>query len=225
MGRNHGMELGRVLTMKMTFPITIISVFIGAIVLFALTPMFIGSTVDIETGTNDNVGWARFNYSTGTTASIEVKIDDGNLSLGGTAPQNGPADDMIIWADNNLSVYLQSGTAYYIGKNNGTITNGSLSDNFTISKLANGVRITDGGNTYNFPASSWAYIPNANGGYGSFLNGQDSIINSSTSPVFVGGLLGVITYNNFNSEGYNLILDIDKDGDTLSGSDWRGAVD
>ena len=135
MGRNHGMELGRVLTMKMAFPITIISVFIGAIVLVALTPMFIGSTADIETGTNDNVGWARFNYSTGTTASIEVKIDDGNLSLGGTAPQEGPADDMIIWADNNLTVFITGGTAYYLGKNGTTVTNGSLSGNFTNPRL------------------------------------------------------------------------------------------
>lgn len=206
--------------MKMKFPLAIISVFVGALVLIALTPIFIGSTISIEERTNDNVGWARFNYSTNTTASVEYTIDDGNITIGGPAPQSGTADDMIIWADSNLSVYLKDGTAYYIGKNGGTVSKGSLSDNFTINKLSNGVRISDNGNTYNFPASSWAYIPNANGGYGSFLNGQSSKLTEGTSPVFVGGLLDVITYNNFNSDGYDLVINVDKDGDNLAGADW-----
>lgn len=220
MGRNNGVELGRFRLMKMTFPLTIFSIFIGAIVLFALTPIFIGSTINIEERTNDNVGWARFNYSTGTTASVEYTIDDGDITIGGPAPQSGTASDMILWADNNLSVYLLNGSAYYIGKNGGTVSNGSLSDNFTISKLSNAVRISDNGNTYNFPASSWAYIPNANGGYGSFLNGQSSKLTEGTSPVFVGGLLDVITYNNINSSGYDLVIDVDRNGDNLAGADW-----
>lgn len=209
--------------MKMAFPLTIFSIFIGAIVLLALTPTFINSTIDIEERTNDNVGWARFNYSTNTTASIDVKIDDGTLYLGGPGPQSGNADDMIIWADSNLSIYLLNGTAYYIGKNGGTLLTGSLSDDFNISKLANSVRITDGGDTYNFPSSSWAYIPNANGGYGSFLDGQSSHTNNENpNGAYVGGLLGVTTYNNINSNGYDLIINVDKNGETLAGADWVG---
>lgn len=222
MGGYHGLELGRFRLMKMTFPLTIFSVFVGAIVLLALTPTFINSTTDIEERTNDNAGWVRFNYSSNTTASVEYTIEDGNITIGGPAPQTGTADNMIIWADNNLSVYLQNGTAYYIGKNGGTVSNGSLSDNFTISKLSNGVRITDGGNTYNFPASSWAYIPNANGGYGCFPNGQHTTLKDGTAPVFLGGLLDVITYNNINSNGYDLVINVDKNGDNLAGADWVG---
>ena len=132
---------------------------------------------------------------------------------------------MIIWADNNLSVYLQNGTAYYIGKNGGTVSKGSLSDNFTISKLSNAVRISDNGNTYNFPASSWAYIPNANGGYGSYLGGQDSHINrDNINRAYVGGLLDFYTYNNVNSGNYPLIMSVNQYDDLITGASWSGGV-
>lgn len=209
--------------MKMNFVITLVTVFISAIVLFAFAPMFIQATYETEDRVNDNSGWARFKYATGTTTDIEVSISDNVLSLGGVEPQTGPADDMIIWADNNLSVFIQNGTARYIGNNSGTVTTGILSDSFHIIKGASNTRITDNGDTLTFPASSWAYIPNAKGGYGSFIDGVNSHLNNdnATRP-FVGGLLGVYNYNSINSAGYDLKLIVDKNGDTISGAEWIG---
>lgn len=209
--------------MNMKIVVTIVTVFISAIVLFSFAPMFIQATYETEDKTNDNVGWARFKYATGSTTDIQVSITDNVLYLGGIEPQTGPADNMIIWADNNLSVYIKDGTAYYIGNNAGTVTTGSLSDNFTISKLSNSVRITDNEDTYNFPASSWAFIPNAKGGYGSFLNDDDSHLNrDNISRPFVGYSSGVFTYNSFNTAGYDLNFIVDKNGDVINGAEWIG---
>lgn len=209
--------------MNFKIVVTMITVFVSAIILMSFAPMFIQITYETEDKVNDNAGWARFKYASGTTTDIEVSISDGVLSLGGVAPQSGPADDMIIWADNNLSVYVKSGTAHYIGNNSGTVTTGSLSDSFRIVKGATNVKITDGGDTYTFPASSWAYIPNANGGYGSFLNGSDSHLNNDNVPrPFVGGLMGVYTYNSINSNGYDLDLVIGRNGDVINGAEWVG---
>lgn len=200
-----------------------ITVFVSAIILFAFAPMFIQATYETEDRTNDGMGWARFKYATNTTTDIEVSINDGVLSLGGVSPQSGQIDDMIIWADNNLSVYIKDGTAHYIGDTGGGVITGALSDSFHIIKGANNVRITDNGTTYTFLNSSWAYIPNANGDYGSFKNGTPSHLNRDdyTRP-FVGGSFGITTYNNINSNGYDLALVIDRNGDEISGADWVG---
>ena len=208
--------------MKMNYPLVIVSVFVASIVLVAMLPNFIGATYTTEERTNDNAGWVRFNYTTGKTATIDYTITGGNLLIGGPSPQSGTADDMIIWADNNLSVYIKDGGAYFIGNNNGNISTGALSNTFTISKLSNGVRITDGGNTYNFPVSIWAYIPNSNGSYTSFINGDDSHTNgNNVNGAFVGGLFDIVAYNNYDNYGYDVLsLQVDQSDDIISGADW-----
>lgn len=209
--------------MNMKFLASLITVFISAILIISFAPMFIQATYETQDMVNDNSGWARLKYVTNFTTDIDVKIEDDTVTLGGTAPQSGPIEDMIIWADNNLSVYIKDGTPYYIGNNSGTVTVGALSDSFHIIKGANNVRITDGGDTYTFPNSIWAYIPNATGGYANFMDGTESHLNEDnyTRP-FVGGLLGIYTYNNYNSGGYDLVFTVDKNGDVISGADWVG---
>lgn len=209
----------------MKFPITLLTVFVSVIILLALTPIFISSTYDSEDRHNDNVGWARFNYTTNKTADISVNISEGVVTLGGTAPQSGAVEDMFIWADNNLSVYLKDGTAYYMGKSSGGFVNGSLSGSFTISKDRNSVKISDDENNYTFPASSWAYIPSADGSYGSFINGEDSHINAQrVTRAYIGGLLDFYAYNNVNSGDYALNLIVLQDDDVISGASWSGGV-
>ena len=207
----------------MKFPIALLSVLVCSVILFSLSSVFIGSTYEKVQGTNENMGWARFNYATNTTTSVSVEISDGVLSLGGNVPQSGVVEDMIIWADENMSVYIKNGVPYYIGNDSGTFKMGSLSDSFTITKGANGISITDGEDTYSFPASAWAYIPNAKGDYGSYLDGQSSRLNSQNiNRAYVGGLLDFYTYNNVNSGTYNLNLLVHKNGDTINGSEWNG---
>lgn len=208
----------------MKFPITLLTVFVCAVVLLALSPVFIASTYETETRHNDNVGWARFNYATNTSVEIPVTIEDGVLSLGGPAAQTGTADNMIIWADNNLAVYILEGRAYYQGYNGTSFNYGALSDSFTIKKTSTGVIVQDGEDSYTYPYSIWAYIPNANGTYGSFVNGEPSNTdNPNINRAFVGGLLGFNTYNNHNSGGYSLNLNVHKNGNEISGADWTGA--
>lgn len=207
--------------MNMKFPILIFSVMIASILLFSVVPVFIGSTYSQEVTDNDNPGWARFNYSTGTTANINIVIDDGSIYLGGTKPQSGPLDDMIIWADNNLSVFIKDGGAHYIGNSAGTVTTGSLTDNFTISKTANNVKITDNGTTYTYPKSDWAYIPNSTGTYAFFENGTEVGLNTNYQLATVGEFMGITAYNNIVSDlNGTIVLNTDLDDTSISYAYW-----
>lgn len=209
----------------MKFPLTLLTVFVCGIILLSLSPVFIASTYETEIRHNDNAGWARFNYSTNTSVDIPVSIAEDVLTLGGPGAQSGALEDMIIWADNNLAVYISDGRAYYMGYNGSSFVNGSLDDEFTISKTANNVIIQDGEDRYNFPYSRWAYVPNANGSYGSFDNGETSHIdNPNINRAYVGGLLGFYAYNNVNTGGYTLNLNVAQNDDVISGASWSGGA-
>lgn len=196
---------------------------IAGLILFAFLPNFISVAYDSEVRENENAGWVRFNYSTNFSASIEYTIEESVLTIGGSAPQSGAVEDTIIWSDSYLCVYIKDGTPRYVGSNSGTVSTGTLSDNFTITKGANDTRITDGVDTYYFTKAIWAYIPNANGKFASFVSGEDSHIdNAAYTRPFVGGLLGVYAYNDMNTNGYDLYLDVDKDGYVINGGEWKG---
>ena len=208
--------------MNMKYPMAIFTTVICAIILFAFLPTFVMAGNDHSIRENDGAEWVRFNYSTGTTATVEYEIDGANLIIGGTAPQSGPLKDMIIWADNNLCVFIQDEIPYYTAPN----SSGELSDNFTISKLNNGVRINDDGTILNFPASTWAYIPNANGTYAFFANGTSVILNDNTTVASAGMFAYVFAYNdNVSVDGLGVSMQKVQDDNELSGVYWGGTPD
>lgn len=205
----------------MKYPMIIITVMVGAIILFSFVPGFITATTHTEERTNDGAGWVRFNYSTSKSATIDVSINDDTLTLGGSAPQTGELEDMIIWADAHLSVYIMDGDAYYIGDNNGTVSAGQLSDNFTISKNFNGVKISDGEDLHPFPASYWAYIPNAGGNCAFFPNGTEITLRNNYPVVAVGSFAGMSAYSNFGTRADIDLIRVDEvEDNVLSGIHW-----
>lgn len=207
----------------MNYPLSIMTAIISAIILVAFLPNFISTAYTTETVENENAGWIRFNYSTNLSASIDYEIEDGVLSVGGSAPQEGPIGDMIIWADTNLSVFINEGVPQYIGSYQGSVTSGSLSDTFTVTKGANDTKITDGADTYTFDKSNWAFIPNAGGNCASYLDGNETHMNETNfNRAYVGGgVAGVFAFNQYNTSGYNLVMVVDKDNHVIRGADWE----
>ena len=196
---------------------------ISVIILVAFLPNFISTAYTTETVENEGAGWIRFNYSTNLSASIDYAIEDDVLSVGDSAPQEGPVSDMIIWADTNLSVFINQGVPQYVGSYQGSVTSGSLNDTFTVVKGANDTKIIDGSDTYTFDKSNWAFIPNAGGNCASYLDGNETHINDSNfNRAYVGGgVAGVFAFNQYNTSGYNLVMVVDKDNHVIRGADWE----
>ena len=194
---------------------------VGILLIVNFMPTLFSVTLKDVERENDDPGWIRLAYAKdGKTVTVTV---DNGITIGGDDAQTGDGDT-IIWADSNLSVFVKNGQAQYIGKNNDTLS-GQLSDSFTISRTNARTQIIDGDDTYTFPPSQYAMMPDANGGYTSFLNGNDARMDSQKiTNYYVGGLMGITAYNNINNSPYDLYMTVLKDGQSVIGAEWRENV-
>lgn len=199
----------------------IVFAIVGIVLVVNLVPALYSVTYKDVERDNDNAGWIRLTYSKGNK-DVTISIDDEIIISGGDS-QSGEGDT-ILWADSNLTVFVKDGTAQYIGRNNGTLA-GELGNNFTISRNNIRTQILDGNDTYLFPSSQYAMMPDANGEYTSFLNGDDTRMdNQKTTNYYVGGLMGITAYNNINNSPYDLYMTVLKDGQSVIGAEWRENV-
>lgn len=202
--------------------ITMVIIFaiVSILLVVNLVPALYSVTYKDVERENENAGWIRLSYSK-SDITVTFSVDN-DITISGDDSQIGKGDT-ILWADNNLAVFVKDGNAQYIGRNNGVLS-GELSDNFSISRNNIRTQITDGSNTYSFPSSQYAMMPNANGEYSSFIEGESARMDDTRKTNnYVGGLMGITAYNNMNDSIYELNMSVLKDGDVISGAQWMGA--
>lgn len=195
----------------------IVFAMVGIMIVVNVIPSLYSVTMKDVERDNENAGWIRLSY---TKADADIPVSIGSdVSFGGANPQTGSLTDMIIWADSYLTVFIRNGSAHYVGKTTETVS-GDLGTDFSI--MRNNIRtvITDGSDTYTFPHSQYAMIPDSEGGYSSFMNGSDSV--PQTHQMFVGGLMGFVAYDGMNTTDYDLVLHRLYNEDDLTGAEWRG---
>lgn len=199
----------------------IVFAIVGLVLIVNLIPALYSVTYKDVEKENDNAGWIRMAYSN-NSKDITVSIN-GGITISGDDAQSG-SGDTILWADNNLAIFVKNGTAQYIGRTNGTVS-GTLNDSFSISRNNIRTQITSGQDIYTFPSSQYAMMPDANGEYASFMNGDDTRMdNQKTTNYYVGGLMGFTAYNNINNSPYDLYMTVLKDGQSVVGAEWRGII-
>lgn len=199
----------------------IIFAIVGIVLVVNLIPALYSVTYKNVEGENEDAGWIRMAYSN-SSKNITVSIN-GKITIRGDDSQSG-WDDTILWADRNLTVFVKDGIAQYIGKNNG-VQSGILGNNFSISRNNIRTQITDGSDTYTFPSSIYAMMPDANGGYSSFINGNDTLMDDpKITNYYIGGLMDITTYNNMNNSPYGLYMTILKEDKSVTGAEWGGSL-
>jgi len=199
----------------------IVFAIVGIVLIANLVPALYSVTYKNVVEENDDAGWIRMAYSN-SSKNITVSIN-GKITISGDDSQSG-WDDTILWADHNLAVFVKDGTAQYIGKNNG-VQSGTLGNNFSISRNNIRTQITDGSDTYTFPSSVYAMMPDANGEYSSFINGSDTRMDDPrTTNYYIGGLMGFTAYDNMNDSAYELDMIVLKDDESVTGAEWRQSI-
>lgn len=199
----------------------IVFAIVGLVLIANLVPALYSVTYKNVEKENDDAGWIRLTYSN-SSKNISVSIND-RITISGDDSQSG-WDDTILWADHNLAVFVKDGTAQYIGKNNG-VQSGVLGNNFSISRNNIRTQITDGSDTYTFPSSIYAMMPDANGEYSSFINGSDTRMDDPrTTNYYIGGLMGFTAYDDMSNSGYELDMIVLKDDESVTGAEWRQSI-
>lgn len=199
----------------------IVFAIVGLVLIANLIPALYSVTYKNVVEENDDAGWIRMAYSN-SSKNITVSIS-GKITISGDDSQSG-WDDTILWADYNLAVFVKDGTAQYIGKNS-DVQSGILGSNFTISRNNIRTQITDGSDTYTFPSSIYAMMPDANGEYSSFINGSDTRMDDPrTTNYYIGGLMGFTAYDNMNDSAYELDMIVLKDDESVTGAEWRQSI-
>lgn len=188
----------------------------------ALAPIINMTTTTTTTVDNDGaVGLRMDKVSSGDFTINYGLVGDDFTATNGTDTQ--VIDDLcIIYADNNVAVWMDDSSIIMLGKDadNKTIDE-KLSDEstITITKGSAALEITDGTITQTFPVPTWAYIPKSTGSYGFFLN--ETEINTGGLPVqYVGSFAGVNCYNSINSFDLPITLDAALTDSELSGARW-----
>lgn len=199
----------------------IVFAIVGIVLIANLVPALYSVTYKNVEGENDDAGWIRLAYSN-SSKNITVSINDG-ITISGDDAQSG-SGDTILWADNNLAIFVKNGTAQYIGRTNETVS-GTLNDSFSISRNNIRTQITNGQDTYTFPSSQYAMMPDANGEYSSFINGNDTHMdNQKITNYYVGGLMGITAYNDIDNSPYDLYMTVLKDDESITGAEWRQSI-
>lgn len=189
---------------------------VGIVIVVNVAPTLFSVTYDYVDRDNENAGWIRFADTKGG-AEVSYTIGQEITVATATSVQSG-SGDTILWADDNLTVFVKDGMARYVGKN-GSVVAGALGNEFSIFRNNLRTVITDGEDTYTFSSPRKAMVPNPEGAYASFLNGQESILKTPYQH-YVGGVMGFYAYDRMNTTEETLVLDVNKEDDTLYGASW-----
>lgn len=199
---------------------TILFAAIGITIVTSMIGPLFSVTYTDEQRENDDAGWIRLAY---TKEGKNITYDIGNtITISGDDSQSGSGNS-ILWADSNITVFVRNGIAQYIGKTTDTVS-GTLSNSFSISR--NNIRtvINDNGETYTFTSSRYAMVPDADGVYSSFIDGDDSTMkNQKITRYYVGGLMGITAFNDMNTSDYRLYMDIQYEDGKVTGAEWSGS--
>lgn len=204
----------------------LVSVMVAGVIVGASLPIFDSLTASSDSVHNDGAGWVRFDLNTDANASYIITLtgtDDAFIISNGTDTQIYDENNVndfasIMYADSNLSVWIDDDGARIMGLVDGAPVYGEFSEDVTITRDSEGVTVQIGdliGDSMTFDAPTWAYVPKSTGSYG-FFNasnidydlGTGGVKNyPSDMPLAVvgGGFAGVYAYNDiYRYEGLGL---------------------
>lgn len=170
-----------------------------------LAPVISDVSTDYESVDNEGSSWIRMVYQTSPVDfDVDFSVDNGTVEISDGAGSQSGSGDTILYADSNMSVWIQDGSVHLLGKNATSTISGTLSDGFSISGDSEGVTVSDGPDgglgVYVFPVPAYQFIPAEGGRYGFFPNGTNVLNVPSDLPLATtGSYAGVDVYNDMNN--------------------------
>ena len=220
----------------------LVCIMVAGCIIGASLPIFDSLTASSDSVHNEGAGWVRFDLNTNASATytVDVVIDEDNdtftISTNGTDNQTydpeGVLDfETIIYADSNLSVWVDSDYMHIMGLVDGAPFYIEGWGSLTLTRTAEGVTFGDDDYNVTFDAPTWAYVPWSTGSYGFFAYDEERGVTNypMDMPLAVvgGGFAGVYAYNDiYRYEGLGLAMTPIYDDDGLFyGASWARAVE
>ena len=173
---------------------SIISVLVAVILIATvMMPIITATTQTVTTIEIDNEGadWLKLGYAEGTDFDFEITNDGADATVG---EQSGSLGDMIYYADSDRVIFSK-GTTMYMLTNGENPTVYTFTNAVSVTNTAGTLTILDGATEIATAESpTWAYVPDENGYYGFFTNGNLNLLENEPK-VAVGSYAGVFAYN------------------------------
>lgn len=208
-----------------------VSMIVGIVVATILTmgilsPVIQDVSTDYESVDNEGSSWIRMVYQTSPVDfDVDFSVDNGTVEISDGAGSQSGSGDTILYADSNMSVWIQDGSVHLLGKTATSTISGTLSDGFSVSGDSEGVTVSDGPDgglgVYVFPVPTYQFIPAEGGRYGFFPNGTNVLNVPSDLPlVTTGSYAGVDVYNDTNNLGISIYMHDSGDEGYINGVVW-----
>lgn len=193
---------------------TVATLIVAAVVMAGVAfPMIGNLSAETTTISNDGASWIRMAYITDQSDySVEYTFGD-NISVAG---QSGEWGDMILYADSQCTICIVGDNLVLIVGDVAYVSDDPQP--VTVSR-SNGIVSIDGEPVSESPVS-WAYVPVANGKYGSFGADTVPLHRDASNLAVVGGFTGVYAYNDAVSQDYGLIMDADVTEEYINSVRW-----
>lgn len=203
---------------KTVMGIFVVVVLLGAVMVPVINDATSGSESS-ETIVIEGAKWLKMNYiSDSRDFSVSYSFDGDTLTAAnGAATQTGAIEDLILYADEKASIFIDGDDIVLIAQNEGETGSILLDGDITISRTAGVLTVSDSnGDHVSGDARAWAYIPDSNGKYGIFDEG----VKTNAPFAAVGGFAGVYCYNNLVNFDIPLQMDSAYTDDYISSVRW-----
>ena len=208
-----------------------VSMIVGIVVATILTmgilsPVIQDVSTDYESVDNEGSSWIRMVYQTSPVDfDVDFSVDNGTVEISDGAGSQSGSGDTILYADSNMSVWIQDGSVHLLGKTATSTISGTLSDGFSVSGDSEGVTVSDGPDgglgVYVFPVPTYQFIPAEGGRYGFFPNGTNVLNVPSDLPLATtGSYAGVDVYNDTNNLDISIYMHDSGDEGYINGVVW-----
>lgn len=193
---------------------TVATLIVAVVVLAGVAfPMIGGLSSETTTISNDGASWIRMAYITDQSDySVEYTFGD-NVSVAG---QSGEWEDMILYADSQCTVCIVGDNIVLIVGDVAYVSNDPQT--MTVSRSSGIVSID--GDPISESTVSWAYVPVANGKYGSFGADTVPLHRDASNVAAVGGFAGVYAYNENVSMDLGLVMDANVTEEYINSVRW-----
>ena len=193
---------------------TVATLIVAVVVLAGVAfPMIGGLSSETTTISNDGASWIRMAYITDQSDySVEYTFGD-NISVAG---QSGEWEDMILYADSQCTICIVGDNIVLIVGDVAYVSNDPQT--MTVSRSSGIVSID--GEPVSESTVSWAYVPVANGVYGSFGADTVPLHKDASNLAVVGGFAGVYAYNENVSMDIGLVMDADVTEEYINSVKW-----
>ena len=191
-------------------------------------PIIDGIANDTNTVSNSGAQWVRMAYVTDDSDySFTVHMNDNDTVTitNGDDVQTGPADDIILYADELHTVFIKDGVLCTLGENSvGDISGGPIDEGYdlTVKRVSGAVSMTARfGASWGSP--TWAYVPISGANYASF--GADAVpLHKTSSELAVNGGFAGVYANHVGvwdvAYDFGLVIDADVTADYINSVQW-----